>query len=138
MPCVAAKEAAERAANVVVSISCCSPVSVMRKPPLSMTIASEASVFIRSSCRDSESSCTSSSMSCGSVAILSGFTLALVNELVQQHARDHVQRLEDPFAFVRASGERWHFNLLIIEEEIHVFHRRDVRQIAFVVLQHVR
>src|SRR5258706_4072043 len=102
----------------------------MRNPPLSMMSATLASDFTRSSCRARPSSWTSSSMSWGSEGILGGFTIAVVDEFVEQDARDHVERLEDTLAFVGARREGRHFHLPIVEQEIHVFGRSHVRQIA--------
>jgi hypothetical protein len=37
-----------------------------------------------------------------------------------------------------AVAERRHLHVAVVEQKIHVFHRRGVRQVALVVLQHVR
>src|SRR5581483_8805492 len=113
----------------------------MRKPPLSMTSTVVASVCTRKSCSASLRTLMSSSINCGSVAMSCGLwramRLALVDELVQQQARNHVQRFKNSFAFVRGSRERRHLHFTIVQKKFHVFHRRGVRQIALVVLQHV-
>jgi hypothetical protein len=62
---------------------------------------------------------------------------ALVDIFVEQHPRDHVQRLEHAFAFVCTAGKRRHLHVAVVEQEIHVFRRRGVGQITFVVLQNV-
>ena len=72
------------------------------------------------------------------MAILCVLRSALVDELVQQQARDHVQRLEHAFALLRGRGERRHLHFAVVEKKFHVLGRRDVGQVALVVLQHVR
>src|SRR5215213_6060492 len=111
----------------------------MRNPPLSAMNAVLASLLTSNSRRAASSSETSSSISWGSVPIeLRVLRLALIDELVEQHAGDHVQSLEHAFALVGAAGKGRHLNLTIVQQEIHVFHWRDIRQIALVVLEHIR
>src|ERR1700722_10371701 len=110
----------------------------MRKPPLSMTSADVASAETMSSRSASLSRWRSSSMSWGRVAMSCILGDALVDVFLQQHARDHVQRLEHAFAFVRRRGKGRHLHVAVVEQKIHVFHGRGVRQIALVVLDDVR
>ncbi len=42
----------------------------------------------------------------------------MADEFVQQHARDHVERLEDAFATVRARREGRHLDFAIIQQEL--------------------
>src|ERR1039457_1731098 len=110
----------------------------MRKPPLSMMSAVVASVWPINS-RNAASSCwMSSSISWGRVAMSCGLGSALVDEFLKQHARDHVERLKHPLAFVRGAIERRHLHFAVVQKIFHVFGRRGVRQVAFVVLQDVR
>src|ERR1017187_6585029 len=125
------------AAMVVRSYCRASPQCVMRKPPRSMTSAVVASLFSSSSLNDWSSSLTSSSRSWGSVAMSCVLRRSLRDELVQQHARDHVQRLKNALAFVRGRRERGNLNFAVVQQKLHVFHGRDVRQIALVVLQDI-
>src|SRR5438093_4189788 len=106
----------------------------MRKPPLSMISAVVASLFSSNS-RSTVSSCwTSSSMSWGSVAMSCVLRRGLGDELVEQHARNHVEGFEHPFTPVRGGGERGHLHVAVVEQKLHVIHRRSVWQIALVVL----
>src|SRR5450755_1683306 len=128
----------ESAAMVVRSKSSALPWCVMRKPPLSMISAAVASAATVSSLSASLSRWMSSSMSCGRVAISGMLGNALVDVFLEQHAGDHVQRLEHALAFMGTGGKRRHLHVAVVQQKIHVFRRRGVRQIAFVVLQHVR
>src|ERR1051325_3973271 len=114
-----------------------SPWWVMRKPPLSMTIAVVASVCFSNSRNVSSSCWMSSSMSCGSVAMSCVLRRSLSNELIEQHPRDHVECFEYAFAFVRHRSEGRDLNLAVVQDEFHVLHRSHVLQIPLVVLQHV-
>src|ERR1043165_1341693 len=137
MPSVAANEAAERAARVVVSNWRDSPTCVMRKPPLSIISAALPSHLCSRSSKTRSSSWTSSSISCGSVAMSGGFAITVVNELVQKQARNHVEGFKDPLALVGAAAEGWHFHLTIVEQKIHIFDRSRIGEIALVELQDV-
>src|SRR6185436_12651447 len=110
----------------------------MRKPPLSMsrvTVASE---------RDSKSSSAmsstrmSSSKSCGSDAISLFGARALVDELVQQQAGNHVERFKHAFAFGSDGGKGRHLHVAIVQSKLQVIDRRDIGQITLVVLQDIR
>src|ERR1035441_9061088 len=48
------------------------------------------------------------------------------SELVQQHARDHVERLKHAFALVRRGAERGDLEVAVIQQKLHVFHRGDI------------
>src|SRR4051812_4322684 len=109
----------------------------MRKPPLSMMMAALPSHLRSSSSSTRSSSRTSSSISWGSVGISCGLAITLVDELVQEQAGDHVQRFEHSLALVGATGEGWHFDVTVVEQEIHVLQGRDIGQVALVVLQHI-
>ena len=106
-----------------------------------------ASVCVSNSRNSSSNRWMSSSISWGSVAmIILGrghptscvLRRSLADKFVQQHAGDHVQRLEDTFATMSAGRERRHLNLAVVEQKFHVFNRGDIRQVPLVVLQHVR
>src|SRR5258706_781369 len=115
-----------------------SPWLVMRKPPLSMINAVVASVLASSSRNSSSSRWMSSSTSCGRVAMSCVLRSSLADELVEQHARNHVQRFEDAFALVGGGSEGGHLEIAVVEQKLHVLHRGHVRQIPLVVLQHIR
>src|SRR5438445_7383135 len=100
MPCVAAYMAAASAPRVVVSKRRVSPHWVMRKPPLSMTRAEVASLLTSRSSSKASIRRMSSSINWGRVGISGGSASALVDELVEQHAGNHVERFKDAFAFV--------------------------------------
>src|ERR1700690_2633965 len=123
---------------VVMSKSWASPCWVIRKPPLSMISVAIASVLTMNS-RSIPSSCrTSSSISWGRVAMSCVLRNGLViDEFVQQQARDHVQRFEHALAFMRRGTERRHLHFTVVQQIFHVIHRRGVGQVALVVLQHV-
>src|SRR6185369_975852 len=106
----------------------------MRKPPLSIISAVVASLRPRNSPNTSSSPWMSSSRSCGKVAMSCVLRNVLVNEFVEQHARNHVERFENAFALVgdRSEGGRLHF--AVVEQKLHVFDRRRVGQVALVVL----
>src|SRR6266699_5918548 len=110
----------------------------MRKPPLSMIKAVVASLRPRNSPNMSSSPWMSSSRSCGKVAMSCVLRNALVDEFVEQHACNHVERFENAFALVADRGEGRHLHLAVVEKKFHVFHGRGVGQIALVVLQDVR
>src|SRR5262249_29381543 len=80
----------------------------------------------------------SSSTSWGKVAMSCVLRSALADELVQQQARDHVQRLEYTFGPMRRGGEERHLQLPVVEQEFHVIDWGDVGQVALVVLEDVR
>src|SRR5687767_8053322 len=146
IPSVAANEAAERAAKVVVSSSCARPHWVMMNPPLSMIKAVAASLLRSKSCMALFSSLTSSSMSCGSVGIrrlllggVSGdLALAFGDELLQEHARDHIKCLKHTFALVRTTCKCRDLLFTIVQQIIQKLNRSDVGKIAFVILDYVR
>src|SRR5262245_37301209 len=109
----------------------------MRNPPLSMSRAALASLLMSNSSRARLISAMSSSMSWGSVAILGSFAGALVDKLLQEQTRDHVQRLKDSITFVGAGREGGYLFVPVVEKEFQVFRGRHVREIALVVLQDV-
>src|SRR5581483_2048080 len=118
-----------------------SPRDWIRNPPLSITRAVVASVSVISSPSMTLNCWTSSSMSCGSVAMrldmsrrLSG---TLADELVEQHAGDHVERFEYSFALVSDRSERRDLNFAIVQKKLHVVGRSDIGQILFVVLENI-
>src|SRR5260370_36331220 len=124
-----ARYAPEARAAMVVRSNCSeSPPWVIRKPPLSMTRADVASLSWINWRRTRSSSWMSSSMSWGSVAIafLGGLGRALRDELVQQHAGDHVERFKNPVALVGDRVEGGHLEVAVVQQEFHVFHRGDV------------
>src|SRR5664279_4637247 len=98
-----------------------SPWLVMRKPPLSIISAVVASVFSIRSCNSPPSRWISSSMSWGKEAMSCVLLSSLADELVQQHAGDHVERLKHPFALVRGPGEGGDLDVAVVQEELHVF-----------------
>src|ERR1039458_96244 len=99
----------------------------MRKPPLSMISAAVASVFAMNARNVSSHRRMSSSISWGRVAMSCVLWNALVDEFVQQQARDHVQGFKHAFALVRRRVERRHLHFAIVQQKFHVFHRRGVR-----------
>src|ERR1039458_1935547 len=123
---------------VVRSNCCASPWLVMRNPPLSMISAVVASLFSSNSRNALPICSTSSSVICGKVAMSCVLRSCLANELVQQHARDHVERLKHAFAPVRRGAEGGNLEVAVVQQKLHVFHRGDIRQITLVILQHVR
>src|SRR5689334_2541228 len=80
----------------------------------------------------------SSSISWGKVPMSCVLRRSLADELVQQHAGDHVERLENALAFVGCRREGWYLDISVIEQKLHILQRSNVRQIALVVLEHVR
>src|ERR1035438_910017 len=114
-----------------------SPSLAMRKPALSMINAVVASLFSTSSRNSRSSRAMSSSMSWGRLAMSRVLRTSLADEFVQQHAGDHVERLEDALALVGRRGERGHLNIPVVQQEFEVFHGGNVRQVALVVLNHV-
>ncbi len=56
---------------------------------------------------------------------------------MEEHARDHIEGLEDAFAFRCGRLERRHLHFAIIENVLQILDRRDIRQVALVVLHHV-
>src|ERR1700729_1233716 len=109
-----------RAAMVVRSNSVASPWCVMRNPPLSMMSAFDASVLAMNSRSVVSSGWMSSSISCGKVTMSCVLRNALVDEFLQQQARDHVQRFKHALAFVRGRGEGRHLHVAVVEQKIHV------------------
>src|SRR5262245_61020522 len=98
-----------------------------------------ASVWERNSRNSSSIAWISSSINCGSVVDMSCVLRgSLTNELMQQHARNHVERFKHSLALVRGGGERRDLNFTVVQEKFHVFNGRDVWEIAFVVLNDVR
>ena len=63
---------------------------------------------------------------------------ALADEFMEQHARDHVEGLEDAFALVRDRSKGRDLHFAVVEEELQVLDRGDVGEVAFVELEHVR
>src|SRR5207244_12538181 len=106
----------------------------MRKPPLSMISAVVASLFSSNS-RSTVSSCwTSSSMSWGSVAMSCVLRCGLADELIEQHAGDHVESFEHPFAHMGGRAEGRHLHFAVVQQKLTIIHRRGSRQIARVIL----
>src|ERR1035441_1422351 len=60
---------------------------------------------------------TSSAMSGGRPGISRGFAPALVDEFVEQQARNHVERFKDSFAFGGHGSEGRNLHLAIVEQE---------------------
>src|SRR6267142_637275 len=123
-----------------------SPQLPIRNPPLSITRAVLPSVCASSSRKISSSLWTSSSISCGSVAMIlrdpcyhrsSVLGSSLADKFVQQHASNHVERFENAFATVGAGREGRDLDIAIVQEELHIFNRGDIGQIALVVLKHI-
>src|ERR1035437_234127 len=114
---------------VMRSNCCASPWLEMRNPPLSMISAVVASLFSSNSRSSLPRRSTSSSIICGKVAMSCVLRSCLANELVQQHARDHVERFKHAFALVRRRAEGGDLEVAVIQQELHVFHRGDIRQI---------
>src|ERR1017187_4233670 len=105
---------------------CASPWLVIRKPPLSMISAVVASLFSSNSRNSLPSRSTSSSISCGRVAMSCVLRSCLADELVQQHARDHVERLKHALALVRRRGEGGDLEVAVVQQKLHVFDRGNV------------
>src|ERR1700722_12279769 len=110
----------------------------MRKPPLSMTNAAVVSVPATKARSVSSIFWMSSSISCGRVAMFqwacSGvlrLRSGLVDEFMEQEARNHVERLENAFAFMRGGGKSGGLGLAIVQQVVEVFSRRGIGQIAF-------
>src|SRR5215472_11321585 len=125
------------AAMVVVSNWRRSPWLVIRNPPLSMISAVVASLFSSKSRNASSRRSMSSSISCGSVAMSCVLRRALADELVQQHAGDHVEGLEDALALVSDGREGRYLHLTVVEQEFHVLNRGHVGEVPLVVLQDI-
>src|SRR6185503_2127116 len=106
----------------------------MRKPPLSMSSAAADSLWATRSRSAPSRTRMSSSMSWGRVNMSGGPAGAFVDELVQQHAGDHVQGFEDTLALVGARGEGRHHHFAVVEEKLEVFERRGVGDVALVIL----
>src|SRR6266568_8416687 len=133
-----ARYAPEASAAMVVRSNCReSPWCVRRKPPLSITSAVTASLRSKKLRNTSSRRWMSSSSSWGRVGISGVLRRAEIDELVQQQPRNHVQRFKDAFAFVRGGGEGRHLDVAIVQQELHVFDRRGVGQVALVELQDV-
>src|SRR5882724_10126685 len=115
-----------------------SPRLLMRKPPLSMIRAVVASVFSSRSWSTSSSRWTSSSISWGRVAMSCVLRSSLADILIEQHARNHVERFKHPFTEMRGGTERRNLHLAVIEKEFHVVDGGDIGQVTLVVLQNVR
>src|SRR5579862_8563668 len=105
----------------------------MRNPPLSMISAVVASLFSSNSRSASSRRWISSSTSCGSVPMSCVLRRGLADELVQQHARNHVESFEDALAFVGDRRKGRHLHVPVVEQEFHVVYRGDVGQITLVV-----
>src|SRR4051812_30644649 len=136
MAWVASKEPEARAATEVTSNVSVSPFSTRQKPALSVRMAVAASLLDKRSPRAASSTVTSSSRSCGSVCMSPAGVF--VNKFLQQQSRDGVERLENAFAFGGGGFEGRHAHVAIIQQIFHVFDRRDVWQIALVILENVR
>src|SRR2546422_10859131 len=109
----------------------------MRKPPLSRSKETLASLFSMSSCIARSNSAMSSSISSGSGDISRSSSVRVVYKFIQEQSSNHIERLEDPLALVCARGERRHLPLAVVQQEFHVFHGCRVGQIALVVLDHI-
>src|SRR5215208_3736850 len=115
-----------------------SPRLVMRKPPLSIMSAVVASLLSSSSSRASSSCWMSSSISWGRVGMSCVLRRPLADELIEQHASDHIEGFENALTEVSRGSERRDLHLAVIQQELHVFDGSDVGEIAFVVLKDVR
>jgi len=62
---------------------------------------------------------------------------ALVDEFMEQHAGDHVERFEDAIALVSDTRESGNLHFPVVEEKFHVLDGRRIGQVAFVVLDDV-
>src|SRR3954462_4389976 len=109
----------------------------MRKPPLSRSKETLASLFSRSSCIARSNSAMSSSISSGSGAISRSSSVRVVYEFIQQQSGNHIECLEDTLAFIRARREGRDLHFAIVQQEFHVFNGGGVRQVALVVLHYV-
>src|SRR5512137_1248758 len=96
-----------------------SPWLVMRKPPLSMISAVVASLFSSSSRNSPPRRSMSSSISWGKEAMSCVLWRSLADEFVQQHAGNHVERLEHPFALVRGRAEGRDLEVAVVQQELH-------------------
>ena len=63
--------------------------------------------------------------------------VALIDELVQEHACDHVESFEHAVALVRGGPERRRLNFAVVEKEFHVLNWRGVGQVTLVVLEDI-
>src|SRR5215472_4844309 len=98
----------------------------MRNPPLSMMSAAAASVWSNSAFKMTPNRWMSSSMSCGKVAMSCVLRCVLADKFIEQQARNHIQRFEYALAFVRHGAEGRHLDVTIVEQKLHVFHRRHI------------
>src|SRR5258705_6265122 len=137
MVSLAMKAPEASAAIVVRSKRRASPWLLMRKPPLSMISAVVASLFSSNSRSSSSSSWISSSISWGSVAMSCVLRSSLADILIKQHPGDHIERLKNAFAAVRSRAEGGHLHFAVVEQKFHVFGRRNIGKVPFVVLQDV-
>ena len=60
--------------------------------------------------------------------------LAFGDELLQEQARDHVERFKDAFTFVRAGDERRDLFLAVVEQVLHELDRADRWQLHLLCL----
>src|SRR5438552_8440688 len=154
---VAAKEPAASAAMTVTSITSISPHCEITLPPRSITTVRSASVFFKKSPRTPSSVATSSmvgpgSRSCGKLPRFwrgwldwnrdrqwrTLWRFAVLAEFVQQNLRDRIKRREHVL-----TGARDHFETLqplfpVVQNVFHVIDRRDIREVALVVLEPAR
>src|SRR5579872_2995682 len=137
MACVAQKEPAARAETVMASNDATTPHWLMSGPPLSMIKAIEDSLRTSNSLSTASRRCTSSSINDGSPGIALFLSRRFVDELVQQHSRNHVQRLKYSRAFGGHCGKGWHLYLAVVQQKLHILDGRDVGQIALVVLNDI-
>src|SRR5579862_8926971 len=110
----------------------------MSGPPLSMTMAAVASLLRSNSSRAVSRAWTSSAINGGRPGISRGFWSAFADELVEEQARDHVERFKDALATGGDRRERGRLHFAIVEQELHVFDGSDIGQVALVVLENVR
>src|SRR5688572_28388769 len=123
---VAANDADASAPIVVKSKPAILPCCAIKNPPISRSNAAVASLLVTRSPKAPSNSWTSSSISCGRVNICL-LACAFVDEFVQEEPRNHIKRLENPFGLGCRRRERRNLHLTIIQEEVHVFHRSNIR-----------
>src|SRR3954463_7304587 len=132
----ASKEPEARAATEVTSKVSVSPFSTRQKPALSVMMAVAASLLAKRSPKAPSMTAMSSSSNCGSVCISPAGVF--VDKFLEQQSRDCVKGFENAFAFCGGGFEGGNAHVAIVQQILHVLDGRDVRQVALVVLEHVR
>jgi len=74
----------------------------------------------------------------GSFSCVLRLRRVLIDEFMEQQARNHVERLKNAFTFMSGSRKRRNLGLTVVQQKLHIFKRGNIRQIAFVVLKHMR